>query len=419
MHYTTSLALAAALFSSALPGVDALPRPSGSAVLHGRRSLGQQQAYKTNEGHFHLPFLTAEIDYLNAKYKGGSKAAKHAATHNRRSFGTEALINYQTDSEYYGFISMGTPSQSLAVDFDTGSAGVLTSRRFETLSTDATFTQRRNSETFNESQSSTFLTAGNPFSIQYGSGAVSGKVATDTVSVAGLTVAKQGFGDVTTCSSQFQGSSAGGILGLAFSSIARSGTTTFVQNLVAQNSLDKNVFGFFLSRAGASGSTLTIGSLDSTHYSGTIQYTPVTQQTYWKVSAGSTVGGQAVGGGYSAAIDTGTTLIYLPSSVASAVYAAIPGAAKSTYYSSTGSDVYTFPCNFQGPVAFTFGGISSTFAIDSRDFNLGYAGSYQTCVGGIIGSTFNDGQPLAIVEFLKSWYSVYSFANGGSVGYNF
>ncbi|KAL8280218.1 hypothetical protein RQP46_007332 [Phenoliferia psychrophenolica] len=181
-----------------------------------------------------------------------------------------------------------------------------------------------------------------------------------------------------------------------------------------------NVFGFFLSRAGASGSTLTIGALDSSHYTGPIQYTPVTQQTYWKVSAGSAVSGKAVGSSYNAAIDTGTTLIYLPTAVAATVYAAIPGASKSTAYSSSGSDVYTYPCSSSATVQFTFGGLSTQFAVDSRDFNLGYATiDYQTCVGGIIGSTFSDGNPLAIIEFLKSWYSVIeddNYAQRGTKG---
>ncbi|KAL8287594.1 hypothetical protein RQP46_003452 [Phenoliferia psychrophenolica] len=404
MHYITSLALAAALFSCG----DALSAPAGSAVLHGKRSLGQSQAYRNNNGTFNLAFLEAELVYLKAKYIGGSAAAalaQHTANLHRRSFGTEALINYQSDAEYYGMINIGTPAQSMAVDFDTGSSDA----------------SPRPSPRPPESTSSTYSSAGTAFAIVYGSGTVSGKVASETVSVANLTVVGQGFADITTCSAQFQGSSAGGILGLAFPALARSGKMPFVSNLVAQNALDTNLFGFFLSRGGASGSTLTIGALDATHYTGTIQYTPVTQQTYWKVAAASSVGGQAVGSSYPAAIDTGTTLIYIPQSAATAVYAAIPGAVMSAAYSSSGSDVYTYPCNYAGPIAFTFAGLNSTFAVDPRDFNLGYASTIsQTCVGGIIGSSFSDGQPLAIIgdEFLKSWYSVYSaFAghhHGGS-----
>ncbi|KAL8280216.1 hypothetical protein RQP46_007330 [Phenoliferia psychrophenolica] len=214
MLYTTSLALAAALFCFA-HAVDAAPRPAGSAVLHGRRSLGQSEVYKIQKDGrdmFNLPFLTAELAYLDAKYNHGSAKAKKTSTLSRRSFGTEPLVNYRNDVEYYGLISMGTPAQKMAVDFDTGSSDLWVPGTGNNC----------NSYTFNETASSTYSTAGAPFAIQYGSGAVSGKVATDTVSVAGLTVASQGFGDVTTCSSQFQGSAAGGILGLAFSSIARS-----------------------------------------------------------------------------------------------------------------------------------------------------------------------------------------------------
>ncbi|KAL8287595.1 hypothetical protein RQP46_003453 [Phenoliferia psychrophenolica] len=405
MLYTTSLALAAALFSSVLPA-DALPRPAGSAVLHGRRTLGQLEAYKTLDGVFNFAFLQAELLNLKAKYGGGTPAQLLAATHARRAFASMALTNYANDVEYYSNITMGTPSQSMAVVFDTGSS-------FGYLGPATT-------QTFVGANSSTYSNSGNSFSIQYGSGAVSGTVATDTVSFAGLKVDSQGFGDVTTCSSQFQGAVAGGILGLAFPSIAQSRKTPFVSNLVNQGSLDANLFGFFLSRGGAAGSTLTIGAIDSTHYTGPIQYTNVTQQTYWKVSAASTVNGTAVGSSYGAAIDTGTTLIYIPNSAAAAIYAAIPGATKSSTYSSSGVDVYTYPCAYQGAVAFTFGGLTTKFGVDRRDFNLGYATSDgQYCVAGIIGASFSDGNPLAVVgdEFLKSWYSVYSFANGGTVGF--
>ncbi|KAL8281435.1 hypothetical protein RQP46_006119 [Phenoliferia psychrophenolica] len=157
----------------------------------------------------------------------------------------------------------------------------------------------------------------------------------------------------------------GGILGLAFSSIAASRTVPFVQNLVAQRSLDSNLFGFYLTRGTATGPVLTIGAVDPTHYTGSINYTPVTSQTYWQVAAGKTfVNGVAVGSPYAAAIDTGTT-----------------------------QDIYTYPCAYTGTIALTFSGIKVMYTINKADFNLGTTGNSQTCVGGIIGGTFSSNGP--------------------------
>ena len=70
------------------------------------------------------------------------------------------------------------------------------------------------------------------------------------------------------------------VQGLAFQSIASSGKPPFVANLVSQGSLDRNLFGFFLSRQMVMGSTLTIGAIDDSHYTGSFRTTPVTSETY-------------------------------------------------------------------------------------------------------------------------------------------
>lgn len=72
----------------------------------------------------------------------------------------------------------------------------------------------------------------------------------------------------------------GGILGLAFESIAQTGQPPFVANLVSQGLLDENLFSFYLGRGLLDGSTLTIGGVDKAHYTGEFAYTPVTSQTY-------------------------------------------------------------------------------------------------------------------------------------------
>lgn len=120
---------------------------------------------------------------------------------------------------------------------------------------------------------------------------------------------------------------------------------------------------------------------------------------------------------FDCAIDTGTTLVYLPTATVDAIYAKVPGAvADSPDENTYGGTVYSYPCNSSPEVGFSFGGIDGkVFTIDPSDFNLGSASSGNgQCVGGIIGMDFTNGATggkVGIVgdEFLKSWYSVYDF----------
>ena len=116
-----------------------------------------------------------------------------------------------------------------------------------------------------------------------------------------------------------------------------------------------------------------------------------------------------------AAIDTGTTLIYAPSSIADAFYQQIPGSSKASQF---GDGFYQFPCQTNARVSISFNNVNFPFAM--ADFNLGKTGSGSSmCVGGVLG--MSDGLPnnLAIVgdEFLKSWYSIYDTAGNSRVGF--
>lgn len=116
----------------------------------------------------------------------------------------------------------------------------------------------------------------------------------------------------------------------------------------------------------------------------------------------------------SAAIDTGTTLVYVPSSIAAAIYAAIPGAMLDAQDSGNGVSYYQYPCTSTTPVAFTFAGSTNQYTINPKDFNLGRQSMASTnCIGAIIGMDVQDanGQNFAIVgdTFIKSWYSVFSY----------
>ncbi|WVR09646.1 hypothetical protein IAU60_006719 [Kwoniella sp. DSM 27419] len=318
-------------------------------------------------------------------------------------------ISGSLDVLYYGGISIGTPAQTLTVDFDTGSADLW-------LPVGCSNCQ---SQQFDSSRSSTYRPTGQSFSVEYGSGSVSGQLARETVGLANTQVTGQYFGAVSSESSDFTSNPNSGVLGMGFSSISSSNQPTYFENLISTKSVANPLFGFHLARKQAQGSQLCIGCYDSSKFTGAISWIPVISQTYWSISmtSFSANGGRsnALSQSLIGAVDTGTTLIYVPSAVADAFYAQIPGSSKADQY---GAGFYQFPCRGSANVVLGFNGKS--FSLNPVDFNLGRTGSGSSmCIGAVL--AVGDGFPsnLAIVgdAFLKSWYSIYDYSNNVRVGF--
>ncbi|KAG8856314.1 Type I transmembrane sorting receptor [Tulasnella sp. 330] len=329
----------------------------------------------------------------------------------RTSSGTVALTDDYDgiDELYYGPVSIGTPAQGSTVDFDTGSSDLWVPVTGCSTSTCV-------APIFKTASSSTYKVSSTAFSITYADGTgASGKVATDTVTLAGLTVAGQGFGAITKESNGVAGPMAG-LLGLGFPANAASGKTPFFFNLIANGALTSNIFSFYMARNGGTGSELCIGCTDSSKYTGTITYHTLSAaatdgtQYYWNTPAsGFTYNGGASTGSFSAIIDSGTTLIYIPTAAAKNLYASIPGSKDAS--STLGSGTYTYPCSTTlGSIALVIG--SNSYALNASDFNAGPVSSgSSTCVGGIFGDDSDPGLATIGDEFIKNWYSVFDYTN--------
>ncbi|KIO20363.1 hypothetical protein M407DRAFT_29995 [Tulasnella calospora MUT 4182] len=316
----------------------------------------------------------------------------------------------------------GTPPQKTNVDFDTGSSDLV-----------VPMSNCRGGCTgplINSSKSTTFKGTRTFFSIKYQdeSGA-NGTVATDAVTVAGLTVAKQAFGAVNVEFGGFSGPNAG-LLGLGFPDNAVSNSKPFFTNLVESGGLASNLFSFFMSRGGVDGSELCLGCVNSEKFSGDIEYHSIDPsatggvQLYWNIPSsglsyerpGSTVTPAtslnatsitARATSFSAVIDSGTSLIYVSTAVADELYRQIPGSSRAP--KSVGDGFYMFPCKSPiGTVSFNFGG--KRYAINPRDFNLGaVARGSPNCMGGILGEDLGDDLAIVGDEFMKNWYSVFDY----------
>ncbi|XP_053100015.1 embryonic pepsinogen-like [Hemicordylus capensis] len=220
----------------------------------------------------------------------------------------EPLLNF-LDSEYYGTIYIGTPPQTFTVVFDTGSSNLWVP------STYCSSTACQNHNRFNPSQSSTFRSTQQTVSIQYGTGSMTGIFGYDTVLVAGLTDSNQIFGLSTSEPGIiFVYSKFDGILGLGYPTIASGRVTPVFDNLMNSGLVQQDLFSVYLSRE-KTGSVLTLGGIDESHYTGSINWIPVTEQGYWQIAVdGIFVNGQAIAcsGGCQAIVDTGTSLLAGP-----------------------------------------------------------------------------------------------------------
>uniref|UniRef100_A0A8C0H7U4 pepsin A n=1 Tax=Chelonoidis abingdonii TaxID=106734 RepID=A0A8C0H7U4_CHEAB len=223
---------------------------------------------------------------------------------------SEPLTNYM-DVDYYGTISIGTPAQDFTVVFDTGSSNLWVPSVY--CSSAACTNHNR----FNPSDSSTYEATSQTLSIQYGNGSMTGILAYDTVQVGGIADTNQIFGlSETEPGSTFYYAPFDGILGLAFPSIASSGATPIFDNMMNEGLVSQDLFSVYLNSDEQSGSFVTFGSINSSYYSGSLNWIPLSSETYWEITMNSiTIDGETIAcsGGCQAIIDTGTSLLAGPS----------------------------------------------------------------------------------------------------------
>uniref|UniRef100_A0A8C4WBA9 Peptidase A1 domain-containing protein n=1 Tax=Gopherus evgoodei TaxID=1825980 RepID=A0A8C4WBA9_9SAUR len=225
-----------------------------------------------------------------------------------RHVGVNQLEKYV---DYYGTISIGTPAQDFTVVFDTGSSNLWAPSVY------CSSAACTNHNKFNPSDSITYEATSQSLSIQYGTGSMTGILAYDTVQVGGIADTKQIFGlSETEPGSTFYYAPFDGILGLAFPSIASSGATPIFDNMIKEGLVSQDLFSVYLSSDEQSGSVVMFSVIDSSYYSGSLKWIPLSAETYWEITMDSiTIDGETIAcsGGCQAIIDTGTSLLAGPS----------------------------------------------------------------------------------------------------------
>ncbi|KAJ3261528.1 hypothetical protein HK103_005366 [Boothiomyces macroporosus] len=329
-----------------------------------------------------------------------------------------APLQDEADVFYQATATVGT-GQSFTVDLDTGSSDVWIRGSNCQSNTSGDTSCSGNSV---DTSDSNLQDQGQSASVQYGSGSVDFEIYTGDITVAGATASQLPFG-VTTQETGFSGAS-DGLLGLGFDSISQISSTlgqsaNFFDALGFSGS--NNVFAFYLSNSadGDSGE-VTLGGVDSSKYTGAINYVALNSETYWQFDASSVTYsvGKATGkvgttssGSTDAISDTGTTLIILGTSAANAINKAI---GASAYSSSTGA--YAINCNIAktGPaINFKFGS-KFTLSVPASIYVL--SNGDGTCISGITQGASSQSPNIFGDILTRAYYTVYD-KNNNRVGF--
>ncbi|XP_061387518.1 uncharacterized protein LOC133322548 [Musca vetustissima] len=334
--------------------------------------------------------VRAEETVLRSKYHLGQP----------RSIVDELLGN-SLNMEYYGDITIGTPPQKFVVLFDTGSSNLWVPSSHCWIWDLAC----KKHNQYNHDASSTYVRNGQPVSIAYGSGSMSGFLSQDDVTVEGLTIKNQVFAEAMhEPGNTFTDSNFDGIFGMGYKSLAEDVVVPPFYNMFTQGLVDANMFSFLLRRDGSStdGGELILGGIDSSLYTGEITYVPVTKQGYWQFEMTSgAIKGESICDNCQAIADTGTSLIVCPS----AAYETLNAEIGATYNDEQGG--YYVDCSAIDSLP------DVTFVIGGTTFTLPPS-AYIVEIDGQCMSSFTEmGTDFWILGdvFIGKYYTVFDFAN--------
>ncbi|KZP09886.1 family A1 protease [Athelia psychrophila] len=334
------------------------------------------------------------------------QALGQAGTADKRA---ASVLVTNTAVTYTANVGVGTPPTEYTLLIDTGSSNTWVGAN----------------KTYVVTSSS--VSTGKTVKVSYGSGSFSGTEYTDTVTLGtGLTVTKASIG-VATAATGFDG--VDGILGLGpnFLTLGTvSGTLivdTIADDLKSQGVISTESIGIYYAPTtseSVGNGELTFGGVDTSKYTGTITYTPISAVNpaglYWgidqKVTYGLTTTLLSAGSGI---VDTGTTLIL----IASDAYA--------TYVSQTGG-VLDSATGLLEITAAQYASLKSLyFTIAGTTFNLvpnaqiwpralnSYIGGNDSSIYLVVGNSgLPSGDGLDFINgyaFLERFYSVFDTTN--------
>jgi len=344
--------------------------------------------------------------HLQQKYMGGNsivdQALKTPYTGDGK-IGHAVPVENFLNAQYFSEISLGTPPQTFKVVLDTGSSNLWVPG--SECSSIACYLHTK----YDASSSSTYKKNGTKFEIRYGSGELSGYISNDVFQIGDLKVKHQDFAEATSEPGlAFAFGRFDGIMGLGYDTISVKGVVPPFYNMIDQGLLDEPVFSFYLGDTNEQQeSEATFGGIDESHYTGKLIKLPLRRKAYWEVDLDAITFGKETAemDNTGVILDTGTSLIALPSTIAELLNKEI-GAKKGF------NGQYTIECDKRASLPdLTFTLTGHNFTIGPTDYILEVQGS---CISSFMGMDFPEPMgPLAILgdAFLRRWYSVYDLGN--------
>ncbi|GAA99346.1 hypothetical protein E5Q_06041 [Mixia osmundae IAM 14324] len=310
---------------------------------------------------------------LLRKRDGFPAAAAKAAANNTITLSrpplavnTLALDIQANDIGYFATFLVGTPPRPYKVLADSGSSDFWLA---STQCTDCGPHQK-----LGQDNSKTFLANQTTFSVKYGTGEVSGDLATDTLMLGNLLLPAHRFGVATKESVDFSASDVpfDGLMGLAKSKLSNQKVLTPIEDLAARGLVKSAQMSYVIPRFqdnaadGLNSGQITFGGVDLSRVKAgskiqTLQN--VNKKGFFAAAMSLSVNGESLNmTNLEALLDTGTTLIVAPDPIAKAIHAQIPGA------QSDGQGGFTIPCTTSNTVTLTFDGVP--YDIDPRDLKF-------------------------------------------------
>jgi len=354
--------------------------------------------------------IDAHVHSLGQKYMGirpgqhEQEMFKDTSMHTDKGDHMVPVSNF-LNAQYYSEIEVGTPPQTFKVVLDTGSSNLWVPST--SCGSIACYLHTK----YDSSSSSTYKKNGTAFEIHYGSGSLKGFMSRDTVAIGDLTIKDQDFAEATEEPGlAFAFGRFDGILGLGYDTISVNRAVPPFYNMIDQGLLDAPVFAFYLGDSSTEGddSEATFGGIDEDHFSGKMTNLPLRRKAYWEVNFDSLSFGKETAefDKTGVILDTGTSLIALPSDIADMLNAQM--GAKKSY-----NGQYTIECDKRSELPdVTFRLAGHDFDITAYDYILEVQGS---CISSFMGMDFPAPVgPLAILgdAFLRKWYSVYNLGDG-------
>ncbi|RXK41414.1 saccharopepsin [Tremella mesenterica] len=374
----------------------------GQKPLMGFGGAGRKHKHHEHEGHRVPDLIDEDAERFWAQMIGQRDNEKRVL-----KGGHGVPLSDYMNAQYYAPITIGTPPQEFKVVLDTGSSNLWVPS--SSCTSIACFLHSK----YDSSASSTYKANGSDFAIRYGSGSLEGFVSSDTVTIADLSLKHQDFAEATKEPGlAFAFGKFDGIMGLAYDTISVNHIVPPFYTMLNRGLLDEPVFSFRLGSDENDGGECIFGGVDDSAYTGKIQYVPIRRKGYWEVEL------EKIGFGEEelelentgAAIDTGTSLIVMPSDVAEMLNKEI-GATKSW------NGQYTVDCNTVPSLpelSLTMGGID--WVLKGEDYVLNAGG---TCISSFTGMDIPAPiGPLWIVGdvFLRKVVTVYDLGRN-AVGF--